>query len=258
MLDVKDLHIAYPGQAAEAVGGVSFALGKGIFGGLVGESGSGKTTTVMALLGLLPEGSRTTGQILFHGTDLLSFEPDTIRRPSESWNALRWKKIAMVPQGAQNSFTPVKTIGSHIEEVLRVHLGIHGEMAHARVAELLEGAELESNIARRYPHELSGGQKQRAAIALALACDPELLLADEPTTALDVITQAEIMKLLQKLRAERHLTILFVTHDLPLAASACDWLYVMKDGLLVEQGEPRRLLTSPEHPYTRRLIDAIL
>ena len=251
MLEIRDLHVAYPKSAGEAVRGVSFDLSHGRMAGLVGESGSGKTTIVTAVLGLLPEGSRVSGAILFEGRNLLALPEDELRR-------LRWKEIALVPQGAQNSFTPVKTIGSHIEEVLRVHLGVTGETARARAAELLEQVELDAKIVKRYPHELSGGQKQRAAIALALACEPRLLLADEPTTALDVITQAGVLKLLMRLKAERDLTVLLVTHDLPLAASVCDELLVMKDGELVERGAPRKLIHSPEQPYTRRLVEAIL
>ena len=251
MLEIRDLHIAYPKSAGEAVRGVSFDLSHGRMAGLVGESGSGKTTIVTAVLGLLPGGSRVSGAILFEGRNLLALPEDELRR-------LRWKEIALVPQGAQNSFTPVKTIGSHIEEVLRVHLGVTGETARSRAAELLEQVELDARIVKRYPHELSGGQKQRAAIALALACEPRLLLADEPTTALDVITQAGVLKLLMRLKAERDLTVLLVTHDLPLAASVCDELLVMKDGELVERGAPRTLIHSPERPYTRRLVEAIL
>ena len=251
MLEIRDLHIAYPKSASEAVRGVSFDLSHGRMAGLVGESGSGKTTIVTAVLGLLPEGSRVSGSVFFEGRNLLALPEDELRR-------LRWKEIALVPQGAQNSFTPVKTIGSHIEEVLRVHLGVTGETARARAAELLEQVELDAKVAKRYPHELSGGQKQRAAIALALACEPRLLLADEPTTALDVITQAGVLKLLMRLKAEKNLTVLLVTHDLPLAASVCDELLVMKDGELVERGAPRKLIHSPEQPYTRRLVEAIL
>ena len=250
MLDVRALHIAYPGQSSEAVRGVSFSLEKGSLTGLVGESGSGKTTIVSAILGLLPAGTRVSGRIEVCGEDLLTLSEEALRRR-------RWKEVALVPQGAQNSFTPVKTIGSHIEEVLHVHCTLAGTAAKTRVSALLEQVELDASIARRYPHELSGGQKQRAAIALALACDPELLLADEPTTALDVITQAGILRLLLRLKEERDLTVLLVTHDLPLAASVCDELLVMKDGELVERGVPRKLIHAPEHAYTRRLVEAM-
>ena len=210
MLDVRDLHIAYPGQSSEAVRGVSFSLEKGSLTGLVGESGSGKTTIVSAILGLLPAGTRVSGRIEVCGEDLLTLSEEALRRR-------RWKEVALVPQGAQNSFTPVKTIGSHIEEVLRVHCTLAGTAAKTRVSALLEQVELDASIARRYPHELSGGQKQRAAIALALACDPEL----------------------------------------PLAASVCDELIVMKDGELIERGAPKKLIHAPEHAYTRRLVEAM-
>ena len=251
MLNVEELRVRYAGQSHEAVSGVSFDVPQGAFVGLVGESGSGKTSVVMAALGLLPAGGVATGAIIFAGQNLLALDEESLRR-------LRWKKIALVPQGAQNSFTPVKTIGAHIEEVLRVHLRLRGRAAKARVAELLTEAELDAAVARRYPHELSGGQKQRAAIALALACEPSLLLADEPTTALDVITQAGILGLLRRLQREKRLTVLLVTHDLPMAASVCSRLFVMKDGRLVERGAPEDLLTAPRHPYTRRLVRAIL
>ena len=251
MLNVEELRVRYAGQSHEAVSGVSFDVPQGAFVGLVGESGSGKTSVVMAALGLLPAGGVATGAIIFAGQNLLALDEESLRR-------LRWKKIALVPQGAQNSFTPVKTIGAHIEEVLRVHLRLCGGAAKARVAELLTEAELDAAVARRYPHELSGGQKQRAAIALALACEPSLLLADEPTTALDVITQAGILGLLRRLQREKRLTVLLVTHDLPMAASVCSRLFVMKDGRLVERGAPEDLLTAPRHPYTRRLVRAIL
>ena len=250
MLDVRGLHIAYPGQSSEAVRGVSFSLEKGSLTGLVGESGSGKTTIVSAILGLLPAGTRVSGRIEVCGEDLLTLSEEALRRR-------RWKEVALVPQGAQNSFTPVKTIGSHIEEVLHVHCTLAGTAAKTRVSALLEQVELDASIARRYPHELSGGQKQRAAIALALACDPALLLADEPTTALDVITQAGILRLLLRLQEERDLTVLLVTHDLPLAASVCDELIVMKDGELIERGAPKKLIHAPEHAYTRRLVEAM-
>lgn len=251
MLNVEELRVRYAGQSHEAVSGVSFDVPQGAFVGLVGESGSGKTSVVMAALGLLPAGGVATGAIIFAGQNLLALDEESLRR-------LRWKKIALVPQGAQNSFTPVKTIGAHIEEVLRVHLRLRGGAAKARVAELLTEAELDAAVARRYPHELSGGQKQRAAIALALACEPSLLLADEPITALDVITQAGILGLLRRLQREKRLTVLLVTHDLPMAASVCSRLFVMKDGRLVERGAPEDLLTAPRHPYTRRLVRAIL
>jgi ABC-type glutathione transport system ATPase component len=254
MLDVRDLLIRYPrtdDNFAYAVRGVSFMVESGSFTGLVGESGSGKSTIIMATLGLLPPGTRVSGSIRFCGSDLLAMDSETLR-------GIRWKKISLVPQGALNSFTPVITIGSHMEEVLRIHMAIEGRDALMKIGEALQDVGLDPKIAKRYPHELSGGQKQRAAIALALLCSPQLLLADEPTTALDVITQAGILKLMSRLRRERGLTVLLVTHDLPMAASVCERLLVMKDGLLVEEGAPLEIISDPKHPHTKDLVDSML
>ena len=219
--------------------------------GITGGIGSGKSTVLMTLLGLLPAGAEARGEILYKGRNILGL-------PESELAALRQREIALVPQGALNSFTPVMTIGRHIKEVLEVHLGIKGEEAERRAAELLGEVELPADIARRYPHELSGGQKQRAAIALALSCEPSLVLADEPTTALDVITQAAILRLLEKLRREKTPTILLVTHALPMAASACSELFVMKDGRLIESGAPRDLIRAPKEEHTKALIAAML
>lgn len=205
----------------------------------------------MTLLGLLPAGAEARGEIVYKGRNILGLPEDGLAK-------LRQREIALVPQGALNSFTPVMTIGRHIKEVLEVHLGVKGEDAERRTAELLEEVELPASIAGRYPHELSGGQKQRAAIALALSCEPGLVLADEPTTALDVITQAAILRLLEKLRREKNLTILLVTHDLPMAAQACTELFVMKDGRLIESGAPRDLIRAPKEEHTKALIAAML
>lgn len=251
MFEVKNLRVRYKDSPSEAVADVSFALPQGSFSALVGESGSGKSTIISASLGLLPQGSSLCGEILWHGENLAAMEDSVIRRH-------RWKELALVPQGALNSFTPVLTIGRHIAEVLDIHLGIKGAAAKAKIHSLLEEVGLPKDLAGRYPHELSGGQKQRAAIALALACSPALLFADEPTTALDVVTQAGILKLLARLRQEKGLTVLLVTHDLPMAASVCDNLLVMKDGLLVESGTPRQIIESPRRSYTASLVKAML
>ena len=249
MLDIRNLSIRYNsmGRATDAVNGVSLHVHKGTFTGLVGESGSGKSTIMMAVLGLLPPKTEITGELIYNGSDILSMSDSEIRN-------LRWKEISLVPQGAQNSFTPVMKIKRHIEEVLRVHSGKFGEEAEKDVVRLLEDVGLDAGIKERYPHELSGGQKQRAAIALALACSPALLLADEPTTALDVIVQAEILDLLAGLRKSRDLSIILVTHDLPLAAVVCDRLVVMKDGIIAESGTPHELVNDPQHPHTKDLI----
>lgn len=254
ILEIKDLSVTYNSKSNNpnaAVRGVSFALEENSFSGLIGESGSGKSTVIMTLLGLLPRDSAASGEILYKGRGILGI-------PEDEMASLRQREIALIPQGALNSFTPVMTIGRHLREVLELHLGLKGEAAERRITELLAEVELPPEIATRYPHELSGGQKQRAAIAIALSCEPKLVLADEPTTALDVITQAAILRLLERLRREKNLTILLVTHDLPLAASVCGELFVMKDGKLIESGTPRQLIDAPREPHTRALIAAML
>jgi len=253
MLDIENLSVTYnkAGILTEAVCGVSCSVPRGAFAGLVGESGSGKSTMIMAILRLLPPSALVQGRILFEGQDLLKLDEAQIRR-------LRWEKVALIPQSAQNAFTPVFSIGRHIAEVLQVHMGLTGEPADRRIEELLAEVGLDASVKKRYPHELSGGQKQRAAIALALACSPDLLLADEPTTALDVITQAGILELLAKLRAEKGLTIILITHDLPMAASVCDRIMVMYRGALVESGTPEEIILRPQHAHTKALIDSVL
>ena len=254
ILEIKDLSVTYNSKSNNpnaAVRGVSFALEENSFSGLIGESGSGKSTVIMTLLGLLPRDSAASGEILYKGRGILGI-------PEGEMASLRQREIALIPQGALNSFTPVMTIGRQLREVLELHLGLKGEAAERRITELLAEVELPPEIAARYPHELSGGQKQRAAIAIALSCEPKLVLADEPTTALDVITQAAILRLFERLRREKNLTILLVTHDLPLAASVCGKLFVMKDGKLIESGTPRQLIDSPREAHTRALIAAML
>lgn len=252
MLDIRNLSVRYNsrGTLTDAVKDVSLYIEKGTFTGLVGESGSGKSTLVMAALGLLPAQTEINGEILYNGSDILKMSDNEKR-------SLRWKEIALVPQGAQNSFTPVMKIRNHIEEVLNVHSNKHGEEAEKEIDRLLNEVGMDTAIKERYPHELSGGQKQRAAIALALACSPKLLLADEPTTALDVIIQAEILELLSKLKKSKDLSIILVTHDLPLAAMVCDKLIVMKDGIIVETGKPYDIVNSPLHAHTKELVKAM-
>ena len=251
MLKIENLSVAYAKSERNAVCEASFRLEKGSFTALVGESGSGKSTIVSAALGLLPNSSRVSGSIIWKGVNLAAIDDTDFRK-------YRWKELALVPQGALNSFTPVITIGAHIAEVLDVHLGIKGKEAENKIASLLEEVSLPKESAKKYPHELSGGQKQRAAIALALACSPELLFADEPTTALDVVTQASVLKLLKKLRTEKALTILFVTHDLPMAASLCDHIIVMKNGCIVESGTPQQIIENPQNEHTKSLVAAML
>jgi ABC-type glutathione transport system ATPase component len=251
-ITIERLSVTYNsgGKATRAVKDCSFELPKGRVVGLVGESGSGKTSALMAIPGLLPAGTLTSGVISLDGMNLAALKEDELA-------ALRWRRIALVPQGAMNSFTPHITIGRHITEVLSHHLKIPPKAGQERAAELLSSSGLDSGLIRRYPHELSGGQKQRAALALALACEPDFLLADEPTTALDVITQKEVLDTIVNIVRERGMGLLLVTHDLPLAAGICDGLIVMKDGEIAENGTARQVSENPRHPYTRLLIDSI-
>jgi peptide/nickel transport system ATP-binding protein len=216
--------------------------------GLAGESGSGKSTFAVGMLRLLnPPGRIAGGQVLYQGQDILNLSEHEFREQ------YRWKKLAMVFQGSMNGFTPVFTIGTQIKEVFTIH-GREG--TDDSVRKLLHLVNLDETIARRYPHELSGGQKQRAFIAMALALDPEVLVADEPTTALDVITQANIVNLLKSLRKDLGISILIITHDLALISEAVDRLYVMYAGKVVEQGPSKEFFEKPKHPYCKGLVES--
>ncbi|MDR1508989.1 MAG: ABC transporter ATP-binding protein [Synergistaceae bacterium] len=254
-LEIIGLSVTYAGQGKDrklvrAVRDCSFSISLGEMAGLVGESGSGKSSILMAIPRLLPESASVSGKIFCGGADISALS-DT------EMNRLRWRKIALVPQSAMNSFTPHLTIGRHITEVLEYHLNMSKKESEAKAVELVKTAGLNENAVSRYPHELSGGEKQRAALAAAIACEPDFLLADEPTTALDVITQKEVLETITSLARGRGMGILLVTHDLPLAAGSCDSLLVMKDGVIVERGTAREITSSPREPYTRLLIDAV-
>ena len=251
MIDIINLSVTYEGKnKVLAIKNVSLTLHKGTITGLVGEGVQTCALPILAIPGLLSPQVTVEGAIIYDNINLLTLNDSML-------NSIRWKEIALVPQGAMNSFTPVLTIGEHIEEVLEVHLGLSGSVAKKRCASLLEEAELEVFLAKRYPHELSGGQKQRAAIAIALACDPAFLLADEPTTALDVITQKEIISMLENLVKRRNMGMLFVTHDLPLATHICDEIAVMKSGEIVEEGSPSKIVNAPRHSHTIQLVQAL-
>ena len=252
LLEVRDLHVWFDlphGGSLHAVQGVSFQLESGGRLGLVGESGCGKTTTVLAVLGLLPSSASVAGQVLFNGEDILAAGEDSIRPH-------RWVDIAIVFQGAMNALNPVKTVGWQIGEVLELHGVASGDRTRARVGELLESVGIAAERANRYPHEFSGGMRQRAAIAMALACKPSVLIADEPTTALDVMVQAQILELLDSLCRDYGLALLLVTHDLPVVAQLCDQAAVMYAGEIVERGPVETLYHGPCHPYTRLLFAA--
>ena len=251
LLAVEDLHVWFELNEGElhAVQGVSFELGRGERLGLVGESGCGKTTSILAVMGLLPANASVAGRIFFDGKNILEQGERTVAPH-------RWKDIAMVFQGAMNAFNPVKRIGDQIAEPMELHATARGRTARDRVGELLDVVGIPQSGADRYPHEFSGGMRQRAAIAMALACGPQILLADEPTTALDVMVQAQILELLVGLTEELGLALVLVTHDLPVVAQTCDRAAVMYAGRIAEQGATDDLYHDPRHPYTRLLFSA--
>ena len=229
--------------------GTNLTLARGERMGLVGESGCGKTTLSLALMGLLPHNASVAGRVLLDGEDILADGEETVRPH-------RWRDIAMVFQGAMNAFNPVQRIGNQIVEAMELHHRAEGRAAHARCGELLELVGIRAERARRFPHEFSGGMRQRAAIAMALACDPQVLLADEPTTALDVMVQAQILQLLTQLSDDLGLAIVLITHDLPIVAQTCQSAAVMYAGRIAERGPTVALHDAPRHPYTRMLFAA--
>ena len=254
LLDVRDLSIDYlvPNQPpAHAVQKVSFQLREGELLGLVGESGCGKTTLMLALLRLLPAAGRiVNGQVIFEGRDLTQVSEQEIAD-------IRWKGISIVFQGAMNALNPVRTVGDQISEAIRQHLDITDKAKlDARVNELLELVGISPDRAGHYPHQYSGGMRQRAMIAMALACNPQVVIADEPTTALDVMIQAQILELLHNLRQKLGLSIIFVTHDLGVVAEMCDSVLVMYGGVTAEYANVDTIYNEPRHPYTQELLKA--
>ncbi|MGN7948844.1 ABC transporter ATP-binding protein [Microbacterium sp. 22215] len=248
-LSIRDLTITI---GRPLVHGISLDLEAGRIHGLAGESGSGKTLTSLAVLGLLPRQARTGGSITLAGEELVG-----MRR--RALNRIRGKRIAMIFQDPSASLHPQLPIGRQLTDHMRVHLGLRGAAATARAIELLETVQVPNPDAalKRYPHQFSGGQRQRIAIACALACDPEVLLADEPTTALDVTVQAGILKLLRDLATERNLAVLLVTHDLGVMSAIADEVAVMKSGQIVERADRATLFRDPQHEYTRTLLAAL-
>ncbi len=256
VLAVEDLHVWFDldgGGELHAVRGIDFELHEGERLGLVGESGCGKTTAILALMGLLPPTASVGGRVLLDGEDILAGGDETLAPH-------RWRDIAMVFQGAMNAFNPVKRVGDQIVEPMELHGIAEGKQARRQVGELLELVGISRDRADRYPHEFSGGMRQRAAIAMALACKPRVLLADEPTTALDVMVQAQILELLNDLAEglgrDFGLALVLVTHDLPVVSQLCKRAAVMYAGRVVESGPMDSLFHDPRHPYTRLLFAA--
>lgn len=253
LLEVRDLALEYRTERGplRAVDGISFDLEAGQALGIIGESGSGKTSMAITLMRLLPQNATLMGgSVRLDGQELTTLSDDTFRRD------FRWSQMAMVFQGAMHSLNPVVRVGEQVAERLRAD-GMGKADARARVDELLSRVGLGPGIADRYPHELSGGMKQRVMIASALTHDPPLLILDEPTSALDVSIQAQIMNLLKELKAERHIAMLFVTHDLALASDLCDRIAVVYAGQVRELGSAEDVLGDPADPYTQRLLASI-
>ncbi|NCT83235.1 MAG: ABC transporter ATP-binding protein [Comamonadaceae bacterium] len=251
LLKIKNLRVQFGNFPA--VDGVDLSLEAGELLGIVGESGSGKSVTMLALMGLIDApGKVTADAVEFQGRDLLKL------RPSER-RALIGRDVAMVFQDALTSLNPSYTVGAQIAEVLKAHLGLRGAAARQRVVELLEQVEIPdaANRANAYPHQLSGGMNQRVMIAMAIACGPKLLIADEPTTALDVTIQAQIMALLLKLQREQGMGLIMITHDLAVVAEMAQRVAVMYAGQVVETGPVPGLFDAPRHPYTNALLAAI-
>ena len=253
ILEVRNLSVNYltdNGTVLNAVEDLSFSLSQGGSLGLVGESGCGKTTAILGALRLLPaEGRIVSGEVRYAGVDLLRLSEEEMRR-------YRWNKISIVFQGAMNALNPVRKVGDQIVEAIMLHESEDKRAAHTRVGELLEMVGITPEMARRYPHEYSGGMRQRAMIAMALACSPNILIADEPTTALDVMIQAQILDLLQKLQKELELCIILVTHDLGVVAEICDDVLVMYGGKTAEYASVDLIYNESLHPYTQRLLQA--
>jgi len=235
-----------------AVHGVSFALERGQRTGLIGESGSGKTLTALAIMGLLPEGLSASGQVVYQGRNLLAMSERELCQ-------VRGDRLAMIFQEPMTALNPVMNIGDQVAEPLRLHRHMRASEARAAAEQALERVKLPDAAARMhaYPHQLSGGQRQRAMIAMATACSPEFLIADEPTTALDVTVQAQILRLLVDLVEERRSSLLLITHDLPVVANVCQRVLVLYGGHIVEQGRVDDVFSNSRHPYTRALLDAI-
>ena len=255
ILHIKDLVIHYETdeQVVEAVNKINIDIEKGEILGLVGETGAGKTTTALGIMGLLPEkvGHVVQGVIEFEGQDLLKL-------PEREMRKIRGKKISMIFQDPMTALNPVKTVGDQIAEVVLLHDHCSKAEALKRAQDMLAMVGIVPERYKEYPHQFSGGMKQRIVIAIALACEPDLLIADEPTTALDVTIQAQILQLLVNLKEQLGLSYLFISHDLSVVYQICDRVAVMYRGEIVEEGDVDTVYDAPQHPYTQKLLEASL
>jgi oligopeptide transport system ATP-binding protein len=254
VLDVEGLRVRLPTPRGEVtiVDGVDYRVAEGEVFGVAGESGSGKTISVLALMKLLPDGARVDGRALYGGRDLLALGPRALRD-------VRGREVSMVFQDPLTSLHPMLTIGKQLTEHMRVHEGLRGGAAEQRAVALLDDVRIPDpeKALHGYAHQFSGGMRQRIAIAIALACRPKLLIADEPTTALDVTVQAGILRLLDRLRRETGLSVILITHDLGVMSAIADRVSVFYAGRIVESGPASHLLASPRHPYTRALLESL-
>jgi oligopeptide/dipeptide ABC transporter ATP-binding protein len=256
LLSVEDLRIVFgpPGREQVAVDGVNLNLTEGEMLGIVGESGCGKSLTALSILGLVPKpaGRIDRGRILLRGRDLVKFTDPEL-------NQIRGKEISMIFQEPMTALNPVFKVGEQIAETIRVHEGVSRDLARRRAIELLDLVGISNPNQRidQYPHELSGGMRQRVMIAISLACRPRILIADEPTTALDVTIQAQILALLKQLQRELGMAVILITHDLGVVAQVVDRVMVMYAGRTVEQGTVTEVFESPSHPYTKLLLESI-
>ena len=255
LLQVKNLCTSFNVDSGEvrAVNGISFNLDKGRVLGIVGESGSGKSVTAYSIMRILVEPGRITGgEILFNGEDIVKYSKKQMRE-------FRGKRVSIIFQDPMTSLNPVYTIGNQLREAILLHTDRNHEQANARALEMLQlvGVNEPEKRLKQYPYELSGGMRQRVMIAMALACEPDILIADEPTTALDVTIQAQILELMQELQKDLGMAILFITHDLGTVAKMCDRVAVMYLGKIVETGTAREIYKNPQHPYTRGLMGSV-
>jgi len=254
VLDVQGLTTYYTTLrgSVKAVERVSFQVEKGEAMGLAGESGCGKTTVALSILRILPSGGKIIGgKILFKGKDITKIKETEMRKK------IRWKGMSIIFQGAMNALNPVYRVGDQIVEAILLHeSGVSKQEATERVGKLFETVGLESSRVNHYPHEFSGGMRQRALIAMALACNPDLVIADEPGTALDVIVQAQVLKLMKELRIKLNLAMIMITHDLSIISETCDTLAIMYAGKIVEYGDITAIFKESVHPYTQGLIGA--
>jgi oligopeptide/dipeptide ABC transporter ATP-binding protein len=251
LLEVNDLHVTYAGNPdVKAVRGVSFSLDEGETLGIVGESGCGKTTLAQAIMGALPDNGRITqGEIIFDGQDVTTLSKRELR-------SIRWERMAMISQSAMNSLDPVYRVKDQIREAIQEHRDVSDKEAYERGRELIELVGIDPDRVEDYPHQLSGGMRQRVIIAMALALDPDLIIADEPTTALDVIVQEQILYRIKQLQLELGNSMLMVTHDISVVAETCDSMVVMYGGELMEAGNVDEIFNNAHHPYTLGLQNA--